>query len=211
MRHRRAPADPRPVTNGGPGLRQSDERLRVRLREISVVARSVDKGLTMAATRRLPTVAYRQSSSDTTGRSPNAGFHPSTGEPDPGARRDRDRHVRRLPGSCRRCRARGSRALPPTGRPAPAVTALVADARAAHDRHDTRMLLAIRTRLAARVGRRCRPPGQRQPSRRRSRTSPPPRPPTTRWPAHALSRSCARSRGQPDKRLRAAARPALTN
>ena len=35
---------------------------------------------------------------------------------------------------------------------APSVTALLADARAARDRHDTRMLHVIRTRLAARVG-----------------------------------------------------------
>jgi len=57
------------------------------------------------------------------------------------------------------CQARTGAAAPEAAAPAagpdgqaPAVTALVADARAAHDRHDTRMLRAIHTRLATRIG-----------------------------------------------------------
>ena len=52
------------------------------------------------------------------------------------------------------CQARAGAAAPGAAAPAagPAVTDLVADARAAHDRHDTRMLRAIHTRLAARIG-----------------------------------------------------------
>jgi hypothetical protein len=57
------------------------------------------------------------------------------------------------------CQARAGAAAPGTVAPAaapvgqaPAVTALVADAQAARARHDTRMLHAIRTRLAARIG-----------------------------------------------------------
>ncbi len=57
------------------------------------------------------------------------------------------------------CQARAGAAAPGAAAPsagpvgqAPAVTALVADARAARDRHDTRTLLAIRTRLADSVG-----------------------------------------------------------
>jgi len=53
------------------------------------------------------------------------------------------------------CQSRaGAAAVAPAGPvgPAPAVTALVADARAARERHDARMLHAIRTRLAVRTG-----------------------------------------------------------
>jgi hypothetical protein len=53
------------------------------------------------------------------------------------------------------CQSRaGAAAAPSAGPvgPAQAVTALVADARAARERHDARMLHAIRTRLAVRIG-----------------------------------------------------------